>query len=114
MPRVANTLTDLEVKALTNPGHHPVGGVPGLLLQIRPSGSRYWVYRTHIAGKRCNIGIGSTGEYTLAGAREEARELRPQVVSSFFPCLLLLRKVGLFLLLGSHTKTPPWYCPNSV
>jgi integrase len=79
MPRVANTLTDLEVKALTNPGHHPVGGVPGLLLQIRPSGSRYWVYRTHIAGKRCNIGIGSTGEYTLAGAREEARELRRQV-----------------------------------
>jgi len=51
----------------------------GLLLQIRPSGSRYWVYRTHIAGKRCNIGIGSTGEYTLARAREEARKLRRQV-----------------------------------
>jgi len=79
MPRVANTLTDLEVKALTNPGHHPVGGVPGLLLQIRPSGTRYWVYRTHIAGKRCNIGIGSTSEFTLAGSREEARELRRQV-----------------------------------
>jgi hypothetical protein len=71
MPRVANTLTDVEVKALTNPGHHPVGGVPGLLLQIRPSGSRYWVYRTHIAGKRCNIGIGSSGEYTLARALQQ-------------------------------------------
>ncbi len=79
MPRVANTLTDLEVKALTNPGHHPVGGVPGLLLQIRPTRTRYWVYRTHIAGKRSNIGIGSTGEFTLAEAREEARELRRQV-----------------------------------
>ena len=84
MPRVAETLADKQVKALTKPGHHPVGGVPGLLLQIRPPiemrpGSRYWVYRTHIAGKRCNIGIGSTGEYTLAGAREEARELRQQV-----------------------------------
>jgi integrase len=79
MPRVAETLTDKQVKALTKPGHHPVGGVPGLLLQIRPSGSRYWVYRTHIAGKRSNIGIGSTSEYSLAEAREEARELRRQV-----------------------------------
>lgn len=79
MPRVANTLTDFEVKALTKPGHHPVGGVPGLLLQIRPSGTRYWVYRTHIAGKRSNIGIGSTGEFTLAGARKEAQKLRRQV-----------------------------------
>ena len=76
MPRVAETLTDKQVKALTKPGHHPVGGVPGLLLQIRPSGSRYWVYRTHIAGKRSNIGIGSTSEYSLAEVREEARDLR--------------------------------------
>jgi integrase len=48
-------------------------------LQIRESGSRYWVYRTHIAGKRSNIGIGSTSEYSLAEAREEARKLRRQV-----------------------------------
>jgi len=79
VPRVAKILTDKEVKALTAPGHHPVGGVPGLLLQIRPSGTRYWVYRTHIAGKRSNIGIGSTGEYSLAEAREKAGELRRQV-----------------------------------
>jgi hypothetical protein len=60
MPRVAKELTPIEVKRLTKPGMHAVGGVIGLVLQISPNGqSRHWIYRTTIGGKRRHIGLGS-------------------------------------------------------
>ena len=75
MPRVAKELTPIEVKRLTKPGMHAVGGVIGLVLQISPNGqSRHWIYRTTIGGKRRHIGLGSFPTVTLAMARELARE----------------------------------------
>ena len=75
MPRVAKELTPIEVKRLTKPGMHAVGGVIGLVLQISPNGqSRHWIYRTTIGGKRRHIGLGSFPTVTLAMARELSRE----------------------------------------
>jgi integrase len=81
MPKIAKTITALELKRLTTPGWHAVGGVAGLLLQIRaPAASgavppRSWVLRVRIAGKRQVIGLGPYPQVSLADAREAARKL---------------------------------------
>lgn len=81
MPKLAKELTALEVKRLSRPGWHAVGGVAGLLLQIRTSTrdggptSRSWVLRLRNAGKRRPLGLGPYPQVTLAEAREQAREL---------------------------------------
>lgn len=75
MPRTAKELTPIEVKRLTKPGMHAVGGVVGLLLQISPNRkSRHWIYRTTINGKRRHTELGSFPTVTLAMARQLARE----------------------------------------
>lgn len=84
MPKIARELTALEIKRLTHPGHaghakFPVGGVPGLLLQITPGGGRSWQMRTMIGGKRRVIGLGSYPTFSLAQARERARDLLDMV-----------------------------------
>jgi integrase len=48
----------------------------GLYLLIAPGGSKSWVLRTVVKGKRCDIGLGSVALVTLAEARDEARRLR--------------------------------------
>jgi len=75
MPKIAKELSPVEVKRLTKPGMHAVGGVTGLVLQIQPDGnSRHWIYRSTIGGKRRHLGLGGFPTVTLAMAREMARE----------------------------------------
>ncbi len=40
------------------PGLHAVGTVPGLYLQVLPSGARTWILRTMIGGQRPHLGLG--------------------------------------------------------
>jgi integrase len=81
MPKIAKELSAVEVKRLSRPGWHAVGGVPGLLLQIRISSSgrgtlsRSWLLRLRTAGKRQPLGLGPYPQVTLAEAREQARQL---------------------------------------
>jgi integrase len=75
MPKIAKELSPVEVKRLTKPGMHAMGGVTGLVLQIQPDGnSRHWIYRTMIGGKRRHLGLGGYPTVTLAMAREMARQ----------------------------------------
>ena len=80
MPKIAKELTALQVKRLTKTGMHAVGGVPGLLLQIRtPPGSdtptsRSWILRTRLGDERIHMGLGSYPTVGLAEAREIARK----------------------------------------
>ena len=53
-----------------------VGGVSGLYLQISETGARSWIIRGQHNGSRVNRGLGSTGDISLAQAREAAREVR--------------------------------------
>ena len=81
MPKIVKELVALEVKRLIKPGWHAVGGVAGLLLQVRPAihanttPPRSWVLRILVAGQRQVIGLGSYPTVTLAMAKEAAREL---------------------------------------
>jgi integrase len=87
MPKKAAELGALEVKRLTKPGLHAVGGVAGLLMQVTPSGARSWILRAMVGAKRRDIGLGGFPDVTLAQAREKARFAREQIQSGIDPVL---------------------------
>lgn len=75
----------LHVSRLTEPGHHFVGGVSGLALQITKSGARSWVLRTMIGGKRREMGLGGYPSVTLSAAKESARVARDKIRNGIDP-----------------------------
>ncbi len=79
MPRIARELSALEVKRLSRPGFHPVGGATGLLLKVSPTGAKSWVLRITIGDKRRDMGLGAVRDVPLAMARQKARETRDRV-----------------------------------
>jgi integrase len=79
MPRIAKELSALEVSRLKSPGMHAVGGVPGLHLQVVPSGGRTWVLRFMVGERRREMGLGGYPAVTLAQAKDRAREARDMV-----------------------------------
>ncbi|MEY8688753.1 MAG: tyrosine-type recombinase/integrase [Leptothrix sp. (in: b-proteobacteria)] len=85
MPRAAIELKAMEVRRLTEPGTHFVGAVPGLALQVLPTGARTWVLRVMVAGKRREMGLGGYPAVTLAQAHELARAAREKVKSGIDP-----------------------------
>lgn len=85
MPRKAKELTALEVKRITKPGLHAVGEVPGLALQVQPSGGRSWVLRMMVGTQRREMGLGGYPEVPLAEARNKAREAREKVRGGIDP-----------------------------
>jgi integrase len=85
MPKIAIELKSMDVSRLTAPGLHFVGIVPGLALQVLPSGARTWVLRVMVAGKRRDMGLGGYPAVTLAQAREAARAARQKVKSGIDP-----------------------------
>ena len=85
MPKRARELAALDVKRAAHTGTSDrnewvqVGGVAGLILQITPNGSKSWLLRTLVAGKRRAIGLGAYPEVGLAEARDRAREAKAKV-----------------------------------
>ena len=69
----ASQLTAASVPTL-GPGKYTDGH--GLTLFVQPSGSRQWVQRIHIHGKRREFGLGGFPMVTLREAREKAFENR--------------------------------------
>jgi integrase len=67
-------LTAAFVSKTQKTGRHFDGGGLGLHLLVKPSGSRSWVQRVKIHGKRRDLGLGSPPVVTLAEARETALE----------------------------------------
>lgn len=85
MPKKATELSALEVRRIKIPGRHAVGGVPGLLLVVQASGSKSWMLRSTIGGKRRSMGLGSFPEVSLQRAREKAREAKDLIESGVDP-----------------------------
>jgi integrase len=79
MPKLAKELGALAVGKLTAPGLHFVGVVPGLALQVTPTGARSWTLRLVIGGKRRDMGLGGYPAVTLAMAHQKARDARELV-----------------------------------
>lgn len=86
MAKVAKALTALEVgRDLVAPGYHLVGTVPGLNLQITPSGAKSWVLRVKVGGKRREIGLGPYPAVRLAQAHQKAMETREAIAQGVDP-----------------------------
>lgn len=85
MPKQTKELGALEVRRITEPGRHPVGTVPGLMLLVRNNGVKGWVLRAVIRGKRADIGLGGYPAVTLADAVKAAREMREGIAKGEDP-----------------------------
>lgn len=85
MSRRSKELSPLEISRLASAGYHHVGGVAGLVLQISSRGTKSWLLRVMVGGKRREIGLGGFPDVTVAGAREAAREFRKQISTGIDP-----------------------------
>ncbi len=85
MPRLAIELMPIEIKRLTVPGYHAVGRVPGLMLQVSPSGTTSWLLRVKIGDKRREIGLGAYPGVGLALAHQKAQQVRDDIVAGVDP-----------------------------
>jgi integrase len=83
MVRKAERLNALEVKKLEKPGYYLDGG--GLYLQVSKSGSKSWIMRYELAGKPCEMGLGSYTAFTLAEARARAKAQRKLLTDGINP-----------------------------
>ena len=64
-------LTAISAKNLSKPGRH--GDGDGLYLNVAPSGSKSWVQRIVIHGRRRDLGLGPYPAVSLAIARSIAQ-----------------------------------------
>lgn len=85
MPKQTKELSALEIRRITEPGRHPVGTVPGLMLLVRDNGVKGWILRAMIRGKRADIGLGGYPAVTLADATKAARETREAIAKGQDP-----------------------------
>ena len=102
MPKKAKELTAVQVKRLTKPGLHAIGGVAGLHLQVKDTGARSWILRVKIGNRRRDIGIGGYPDVTLAAGRDSAREAREQIRQGIDP--VDARKAARSALMASQAK----------
>lgn len=70
-------LNSIQVKSLTAPGRYMDGD--GLMLEVKPSGSKSWVVRLQANGKRRDYGLGSFKDIGLSEARDLARDYRKKL-----------------------------------
>lgn len=82
--RNTKRLTAKSVTAL-GPGRHSDGSGLGLMLWVSPSGSRSWVQRLTVYGKRRDIGIGGFPVVSLAEARDRALENKRMIQMGIDP-----------------------------
>ena len=73
------SLAVAKVRDLTKPGRYGDGG--GLYLVIAPTGSKSWVMRVSVGGKRTDKGLGGHPDVSLSEARKKADEYRVAVFS---------------------------------
>lgn len=85
MPKKVKELAAAEVRRITEPGTHAVGGVAGLALRVGPTGGRSWILRVRVGGKRREIGLGGFPDVPLTRARDSAREVREQIHQGIDP-----------------------------
>ncbi len=67
-------LTAAFVRSVTKAGKY--GDQHGLILRVQPSGSKQWIWRGTVGGKRRDLGLGGYPYVSLAEARAKAFEYR--------------------------------------
>jgi integrase len=76
-------LNPLQVRNLKEPGRYSDGD--GLILEVRPGGSKSWIARLQANGRRRDYGLGSLKDISLTEARDKAREYRKQLRAGMDP-----------------------------
>ena len=76
-------LTAAKIRKLSEPGMYTDGNC--LYLVVEESGSKHWIVRTTIHGRRRDIGVGSLQYVSLADARDKAIEIRKAARSGADP-----------------------------
>ena len=71
------TLSAIKVKTLKPPGKYGDGN--GLFLNIAPGGSKSWIQRITVDGKRKDLGLGGYPVVSLAEARETASQNKASI-----------------------------------
>jgi integrase len=74
----------VSAKLAKKPGMHAMGDPPGLYLAVE-GGAKSWILRYSLNGRRRDLGLGSYADFTLAEARERARERRKLVADGLDP-----------------------------
>jgi integrase len=75
----------LAVSNIKRRGINFVGGVTGLAVNVIESGSRSWILRYQVGGKRRDMGLGGYPSVTLAQAKEAARTARALLAQGIDP-----------------------------
>ena len=76
-------LSSAKVKVLKKPGRYGDGG--GLYLNVRAAGSKQWILRTMVDGRRTDFGLGGYPATGLALARVKAMELKSAIAEGDDP-----------------------------
>ncbi|MCY4623292.1 MAG: integrase arm-type DNA-binding domain-containing protein [bacterium] len=79
-------LTAAFVRSVTKPGKY--GDQHGLILRVQPSGSKAWIWRGTVNGKRRDLGLGRYPYVSLAEARAKAFDHRKVALDGGDPVLL--------------------------
>jgi hypothetical protein len=74
MARTINKLSVVLANKLSSPGYY--GDGTGLWLLVSKTGSKSWVFRFALAGRRREIGLGALHTVSLGLAREKAKQCR--------------------------------------
>lgn len=69
-----NSLSPLAIRSIREAGRYADGH--GLYLIVDPGGSKRWVLRTVVQGRRRDIGLGGLSTVSLAEARQKASQMR--------------------------------------
>lgn len=85
MPKKAAELSAKSIRDINIFGHHAVGGVAGLLLQVSKTGAKSWILRTMVGSKRRDIGLGGFPDVSLSSAREKARIAKEKISNGIDP-----------------------------
>lgn len=83
MARTIDRLTARGIAAIARTGLYADGG--GLYLRVDVNGSKRWVFIFRFAGKRCEMGLGSLVDISLAEARAESAKARKLVKAGTDP-----------------------------
>src|SRR5580658_10285770 len=74
MAHLVDRLTALRVQREKRPGMH--GDGKGLYLHVGESGTKSWIFRYQLDGRRHEVGLGSAYDVPLVEARQKARDAR--------------------------------------
>lgn len=81
----AKELGALAVQRISRRGITFVGGVAGLGLNVTQYGSKSWILRYQVGGKRRDMGLGGYPDVPVAAAREAARAARAKLAQGIDP-----------------------------